>query len=102
MDMAAKYNKSEVMRKAWYIYRHSFMSFSEALKESWKRIKDDVASKERLAAHSAGNAKKNGAYNYRLERAYYGCDFGRNDWNRDYRNDVKAAVRRSVELNRNY
>lgn len=42
-DMAAsKYNKSKVMKRAWYIFNHSFMSFSDALRESWKRIKEEV------------------------------------------------------------
>lgn len=97
---ANKYDKSKVMKRAWYIYNHSFMSFSDALRESWKRIKDEVAMEGKAAARQAEFDKKNAAYNYRLNRAYYGCRFGHDDWKRDYRNDVKAAVMRSIELSR--
>lgn len=38
----SKYDKSKVMKRAWYIFNHSFMSFSDALRESWKRIKEEV------------------------------------------------------------
>lgn len=97
---AIKYDKSKVMKRAWYIYRHSFMSFSDALREAWKRIKEEVKGEEKAAARQAEFYKKNAAYNYRLNRAYYGCKFGRNDWERDYQNDAKVAVRRAIELSR--
>lgn len=96
----SKYDKSKVMKRAWYIYRHSFISFAEALREAWKRIKDEVVAEEKAAARQAEFNKKNAAYNYRLNRAYYGCKFGRNDWERDYQNDARVAVRRAVDMSR--
>lgn len=100
-DMAAsKYNKSKVMKRAWYIFNHSFMSFSDALRESWKRIKEEVKAEEKVAARQAEFKKKNAAYNYRLNRAYYGCRFGHDDWARDFQNDAKVAIKRAMDLSR--
>lgn len=96
----SKYDKSKVMKRAWYIYRHSFMSFSDALREAWKRIKDEVESEEKVPTRRAEFKKKNEVYNNRLNRAYYGCRFGRDDWTRDFQNDAKVAVKRAVYLNR--
>lgn len=97
-----KYDKSKVMKRAWYIYRHSFMSFAEALREAWKRIKEEVEAEEKAAARRGEFSKKNTVYNNRLNRTYYGCKFGRDDWKRDYQNDVRAAVKRAVDMNRLY
>lgn len=36
------YNKSEIMKKAWSIFKSTKKTFSEALKESWKRAKESV------------------------------------------------------------
>lgn len=96
----SKYDKSKVMKRAWYIYKHSFMSFADALRESWKRIKEEVKAEEKAAERQAEFQKKNAAYNYRLNRTYYGCRFGHNDWTRDFQNDAKVAVKRAVYLNR--
>ena len=96
-DMAtSKYDKSKVMKRAWYIFNHSFMSFSDALRESWKRIKEEAKVEEKVAEFK----KKNAAYNYRLNRAYYGCRFGHDDWVRDFQNDAKVAIKRAVNLSR--
>lgn len=96
----SKYDKSKVMKRAWYIYRHSFMSFSDALREAWKRIKDEVESEEKAATRRAEFKKKNAVYHNRLNRTYYGCRFGHDDWTRDFQNDAKVAVKRAVYLNR--
>lgn len=36
---ASKYNKSEILRNAWVIFRASSVSFSQALKTSWNKAK---------------------------------------------------------------
>ena len=42
-----RYDLSKIMNRAWYIRKRSFnMSMSEALKEAWKRIKNEVAMQE--------------------------------------------------------
>lgn len=35
-----KYNKSEIMKKAWSIFKSTKKSFSEALKKAWKYAKE--------------------------------------------------------------
>lgn len=37
-----KYNKSEIMKKAWNIFRSTRRTFSESLKESWRQAKEVV------------------------------------------------------------
>ena len=49
----SKYDKSKVMKRAWYIYKHSFMSFADALRESWKRIKEEVKAEDKAAERQA-------------------------------------------------
>ena len=41
---------------------------------------------------------KYGNRDYRNYRSYYGSRMGRNDWNRDYRNDIKTAINRSASV----
>ena len=36
---ASKYNKSEILRSAWVIFRTSTVSFSQALKSAWTKAK---------------------------------------------------------------
>ena len=48
----SKYDKSKVMKRAWYIYRHSFMSFAEALREAWKRLLQEAQSLARKTQHT--------------------------------------------------
>lgn len=98
--MAAKYDKSQVMKRAWYIYRHSYCTFSEALKESWKRFKEEVSMQEKAAKRSNEFQSKMKARNYRLNRTYHGCWFGHNDWRRDYQDDAKVAIDRAHDLRR--
>lgn len=35
-----KYNKSEIMKKAWNIFRSTKKTFSESLKEAWRQAKE--------------------------------------------------------------
>lgn len=96
-----RYDLSRIMKRAWYIFRHTInAAFGECLKDAWKQIKDEVAIDEKIAARRKAEQEKGRAYDYRLHRAYYGCKFGRNDWARDYQNDVRAAVRRAADLSR--
>lgn len=39
----ARYNKSEIMRKAWVIFRNQDVTWSDALKQSWNIAKNGVA-----------------------------------------------------------
>ena len=94
---ASKYNRSQVMSRAWYIRKRSFnISMSEALKEAWKRIKNEVAMQEafekRMAESKAKTAKRD-KENY---HNYKGCTMGRNDWKRDFQNHTRAAIRRAI------
>ena len=98
--MAAKFNKSEIMKKAWRIYRKSFMSFADALRESWKLAKQEIADKAKLAQFDAAFRSEMGAKNYRLNRTYSGCRYGRSDWARDFQNDAKVAINRARDLKR--
>ena len=94
---ASKYNRSQVMSRAWYIRKRSFnMTMSEALKESWKRIKEEVAMQEEAERRAAEYKAKHANRDYRNYRSYYGSAMGRNDWGRDYRNDIRTAVKRSM------
>lgn len=97
---ATKYDKSKIMQRAWYIYNRSYMSFAEALRESWKRAKDEAKAEEQARKSFAEFDRRRGAYSYHLNRAYYGSKGGRDDWVRTYQNDVKVAVKRAGELGR--
>lgn len=95
-----RYDLSQVMSRAWYIRKRSFnMSMSEALKEAWKRIKNEVAMQkafeERLAENKAKHARRD-KENY---HNYKSCVMGRSDWKRDYQNHTRVAVKRSMHLN---
>lgn len=49
MKPSSKYNRSEIMQRAWSIYRSEKrygMTFSLALKMSWKEAKKDIARQE--------------------------------------------------------
>ena len=43
-----RYDKSQIMKNAWYLYLHSWnITFSEALKYAWRKAKKEAARKER-------------------------------------------------------
>lgn len=95
-----RYYLSKIMNRAWYIRKRSFnMSMSEALKEAWKRIKNEVAMQEafekRMAEHKAKHERRD-KENY---HNYKGCVMGRSDWKRDFQNHTKVAIKRSMYLN---
>lgn len=100
---ASKFNKSEIMKQAWMMYRSKFYhyTFSQALKMAWYYAKCEA---ERLAQVEARKAEQAAAaearkaayvetsrdrfykeFNRRTNAAYRNVRFGRNDWAVDYR-----------------
>jgi len=58
---ATKYNKSEIMKQAWMMFRSTFYGFTffgEALSAAWRYAKEEVASKEAIEACIAAQAIK--------------------------------------------
>ena len=101
---AATYNKSEIMRQAWNMYRSKFYgytTFSEALKMAWYYAKQEVECIKQVEARKAEQAaadasrmsskvetrqdKFYNSFNRRNNAAYRNVRFGRNDWAVDYR-----------------
>ena len=71
-----RYDKSLIMKRAWNIYNRSWnITFSEALKEAWRRAKEEVAMQERME----GRCRRTG-YDRRNAREFANVRFGRNDW----------------------
>ena len=97
---STKFNKSEIMKQAWSMYRNSFYgyTFSQALTMAWYYAKQEAARLERVEAEKAAQAIKamqpkaeteDDRYyrNFRTRNnaAYRNVRFGRNDWAVDYR-----------------
>ena len=98
---ATKYNKSEIMKQAWMMFRSSFYgfaSFGEALSTAWRYAKEEVARQEMIEARKAQQmvmasqpkpeTKRDRFYkkfNREISAAYRNVRFGRNDWAVDYR-----------------
>ena len=71
-----RYDKSLIMKRAWSIYNRSWnITFSEALKEAWRRTKEEVAMQEKL-----GNRYERTDYDRRNAREFRNVRFGKNDW----------------------
>lgn len=95
-----RYDLSKIMSRAWYIRKRSFnMSMSEALKEAWKRIKNEVEMLEKAEKQWAENRVKNARRDKENYHNYKGCVMGRSDWKRDYQNHTRVAIKRSMYLN---
>lgn len=72
-----RYDKSLIMKRAWHIYRRSFViTFSEALKEAWRRAKEEAAMQERLESRRTERT----SYDRRNARQFANVRFGKNDW----------------------
>lgn len=72
-----RYDKSEIMKRAWHIYRRSFViTFSEALKEAWRRAKEEAAMQERTESRRTERT----GYDRRNARQFANVRFGKNDW----------------------
>lgn len=80
--MEAKFNKSEIMKAAHRIFRNSWCTMSQALKEAWRRAKE--ALKEREAREKRAASFTRSAKDIQNARAYRNVTFGRNDWRVDY------------------
>lgn len=48
-----KYNLSEIMTRAWGIFRKAAVSFAEALHRAWQSVKAEPVNAERIAAAKA-------------------------------------------------
>lgn len=71
-----RYDKSLIMKRAWNIYNRSWnVTFSDALKEAWRRTKEEVAMQEKL-----GNRYERTSYDRRNAREFAHVRFGKNDW----------------------
>lgn len=72
-----RYDKSLIMKRAWSIYNRSWnTTFSEALKEAWRRTKEEVAMQERLESRHTELTD----YDRRNAREFAHVRFGKNDW----------------------
>ena len=96
------YNKSEIMKQAWSMYRNKFFgyTFSEALKMAWHYAKQDaerIAKAEaRKAQQAADDAAREAAkvetkrdrfyksFGKTIAREYRNVTVGRNDWRVSY------------------
>ena len=100
---ATTYNKSEIMRQAWTMYRSSFYgyrTFAEALKMAWHYAKQEVARIKQVEARKAAQAAADAARKaeqvetkqdkfYKelgksLSSQYRNVTFGKNDWRVSY------------------
>ena len=96
---ATKYNKSEIMKQAWSMYRNTFFhyTFSQALRMAWHYAKEDVARQEAIEARKAQQAAKAAqpkqetkkssfykSFNKTINREYKNVTMGRNDWRVSY------------------
>lgn len=97
---ATRFNKSEIMKQAWSMYRNTFFhyTFSQALRMAWHYAKEEVARQEMIEARKAQQmamaaqpkpeTKRDRFYkkfNREISAAYRNVRFGRNDWAVDYR-----------------
>ena len=96
---ATKYNKSEIMKQAWSMYRNTFFhyTFSQALRMAWHYAKEEVARQEAIEARKAQQAAKAAqpkqetkkssfykSFNKTINREYKNVTMGRNDWRVSY------------------
>ena len=96
---AIKYNKSEIMKQAWSMYRNTFFhyTFSQALRMAWHYAKEEVARQEAIEARKAQQAAKAAqpkqetkkssfykSFNKTINREYKNVTMGRNDWRVSY------------------
>ena len=99
---ATKYNKSEIMKQAWSMYRNTFFhyTFSQALKMAWHYAKEEVARQEAVEVRKAQQTTEQAAreaakvetkkdrfyksFNKTIAREYRNVTIGRNDWRVSY------------------
>lgn len=85
MKTASKYNRSEIMKKAWSFFRQStFDTFSECLSASWryaKIVEEQKAISKKLTSHfseerKANEGKDNNITHAEAMREYYSRPVG--------------------------
>ena len=99
---ATKYNKSEIMKQAWMMYRNKFYgyTFAQALRMAWHYAKQEVARLEAVEARKAQQAAEQAereankvetkrdrfykSFNKTIAREYKNVTFGCNDWRVSY------------------
>lgn len=96
---AAKFNKSEIMKQAWAMYRNTFFhyTFSQALRMAWHYAKQDAERIAQVEARKAEQAAKAAmpkaetkrdrfykSFDKTIAREYKNVTFGRNDWRVSY------------------
>ena len=100
---ATTYNRSEIMRQAWTMFRSKFYgysTFAEALKMAWHYAKEEVARikqvEERKAAQAAGDAERAAnkvetkqdkfykEFGKTMANRFRNVTFGKNDWRVSY------------------
>ena len=100
---ATSYNKSEIMRQAWTMFRSKFYgyrTFAEALKMAWHYAKEEVARIKQVEARKAEQAAADAArkaakvetkqdkfykeFGKTMAKQYRNVTFGKNDWRVSY------------------
>ena len=100
---ATTYNRSEIMRQAWTMFRSKFYgysTFAEALKMAWHYAKEEAARikqvEARKAALAAADAARQAAkvetkqdkfykeFGKTMAKQYRNVTFGKNDWRVSY------------------
>ena len=99
---ATRFNKSEIMKQAWSMYRNTFFhyTFSQALRMAWHYAKEEVARQEAVEARKAQQAAEQAvreaakvetkkdrfykSFNKTINREYKNVTMGRNDWRVSY------------------
>lgn len=104
---ATTYNRSEIMRQAWTMFRSKFYgysTFSEALKMAWHYAKEEVARikqvEARKAEQAAADAARKAAKEETKQDKFY-KEFGRTIANR-YRNVTMGKNDWRVSYGRRY
>ena len=99
---ATRFNKSEIMKQAWMMFRNKFFgyTFAQALRMAWHYAKEEVARQEAIEARKAQQAAEQTAseaakvetkkdkfyksFGKTIAREYKNVTFGRNDWRVSY------------------
>lgn len=100
---ATSYNKSEIMRQAWTMFRSKFYgysTFAEALKMAWHYAKEEVARIKQVEARKAEQAAADAArkaakeetkqdkfykeFGKQMANRYRNVTMGKNDWRVSY------------------
>lgn len=80
--MKSRFNKSEIMKATHRIFRNSWCTMSQALKEAWRRAKEALNEREAMEKRAVSFTRS--AKDIQNARAYRNVTFGRNDWRVDY------------------